>query len=83
MNEQVEERLKYFVNGERGPSNEDVMHEVIELLQLEEGKQVKRKLKKKTDSGDEEQENLKKKKKSARDESSESEVVQKKALRKK
>jgi hypothetical protein len=43
MNQQVEERLKYFVNGERGPSNEDVMHEVLEQLQLESGKQDKRK----------------------------------------
>ncbi|CAG9323635.1 unnamed protein product [Blepharisma stoltei] len=35
MNEQVEERLKYFVTGERGAPNEDVMHEVIVKLEKE------------------------------------------------
>lgn len=33
MKQQVEERLSYFDTGERGPQNEDVMHEVLEQLQ--------------------------------------------------
>jgi len=32
MKQQVEERLTYFDSGERGPQNEDVMHEVVEQL---------------------------------------------------
>jgi nucleolar protein 56 len=35
MHEQVEERLRYFNTGERGPLNEDVMHDVLEDVKKE------------------------------------------------
>mmetsp|Transcript_7575 Transcript_7575/g.14163 ORF Transcript_7575/g.14163 Transcript_7575/m.14163 type:complete len:444 (-) Transcript_7575:3903-5234(-) len=35
MHEQVEERLKYFNTGERGPLNEEVMHDVLEAVKAE------------------------------------------------
>jgi hypothetical protein len=42
MKQQVEERLTYFDSGERGPQNEDVMHEVIEQLQASSIKKKKK-----------------------------------------
>ncbi|OMJ67016.1 hypothetical protein SteCoe_35942 [Stentor coeruleus] len=79
MNEQVEERLKYFINGERGPSNEDVMHEVLEKLQLEQGKTVKRKRKA---SSDNDIKTMKKKGLEAADEDSEEDFDGKKIVKK-
>lgn len=35
MHEQVEERLRYFNTGERGPFNEEVMHDVLEDVKKE------------------------------------------------
>lgn len=42
MQQQVEERLKYFDSGERGLPNEEVMHEVLEQLQAEAPKKKKK-----------------------------------------
>ena len=78
MNEQVEERLKYFVNGERGPSNEDVMHEVVEQLELQHGKKVKRSRKNSTGS----EEKPRKSKKVESEEDSEGNIEPKKGKKK-
>lgn len=97
MNEQVEERLKYFVSGERGPSNEDVMHEVLEILNAKTRKgskkhkndgETKKKHRKVSDDlseSEEVQESKKKKKKSKSKQESEteSEELKKKKKRKK
>ena len=79
MNEQVEERLKYFVSGDRGPSNEDVMHEVLETLNLENGKPVKRKKDKKSKkakSESESEEDPPKKKKKSEHKKKKSKIVE-------
>ena len=77
MNEQVEERLKYFVSGDRGPSNEDVMHEVLETLNLENGKPVKRKKDKKSKKAkSESEEDLPKKKKKSEHKKKKSKIVE-------
>ena len=64
MRDQVEERLEYFKTGERGPPNDEVMHEVLQELKEEHPEELPKKKKKSKEPEDSEEELPKKKKKS-------------------